>query len=286
LIDNYTALAVSLLQQHFDLGSWASGNVEDSQSLLDRLERDLKAAATQFDPSDLARLQPVSQCLLDNAARLPLKIGFPVMLNADADKAMSPADLASLRNMLPPVMAALKDPYWTGLLNDVSAKRPHLLAKNLGDCNEIISALMGSDGKFATVTLFFLPPETGADEIINDYRDADAIIGDADSGWLHLDQKIEMRKPFPMGNGTIDGGLKISFKPLGQLALTPVNLPAWALIRLIQDAKNGMQRDSNGKEWTWTVTLTDPQQQGVSGPVALKILTEHPLPKPEDWPKD
>ena len=46
---------------------------------------------------------------MNNAAQLSRKIGFPVLLNANADQPMSPADLAALRNLLPALAAALKD---------------------------------------------------------------------------------------------------------------------------------------------------------------------------------
>ena len=55
-VDNYAQLAVTLLNQHLDLAAWSPDNAAASRDLLERLTRDLKAAAGQFDAGDLARL--------------------------------------------------------------------------------------------------------------------------------------------------------------------------------------------------------------------------------------
>jgi hypothetical protein len=282
-VDNYAQLAVTLLNQHLDLAAWSPDNAAASRDLIERLTRDLKAASGQFNAEDLSRLQPVAQCLLNNAAQLSRKIGFPVLLNANADQPMSPADLTALHNLLPALAAALKDPAWSSVLDDASGKRAPLVVQNLNAYNDVISALLNQDGKPAAMELFFLPPKEGAEAaIIRVYRRVDVTLGDADSKWQEADRHIG-EGPLSLIKGTVGDGVKIAFQTLeNQPALSAENQAAWALVRLIHLGR--LQRSDSGTEWTLSVKLQD-QPQGIEGPVVFKFVTERKLPKPEDWPQ-
>jgi len=283
LVDSYASLAVDLIHQHMDLASWSGDNAADSRDFLGRLTRDLKAATSQFSAQDLSRLQPVSQALLDDAARLPRKIGFPVLLNASADQPMSPADLAALRNLLPAVITALSDPLWSGLLDDTTSKRARAVTQNLDNYNKVISALLNPDGKLAAVELFYLPPKEGADAtIINDYRRVDIALGDADSNWQELPPHIG-EGPLSVIKGTVGGALHIKFQTLPNTPpVSGADQAGWALLRLIQAGQ--LQRSDSGTEWTYNLKLAD-TQQSLNGVVTFKFVTERALPKMEDWPQ-
>jgi hypothetical protein len=282
-VDNYAQLAVSLLNQHLSLAAWSPDNAAASRDLIERLTRDLKAASGQFNAGDLSRLQPVAQCLLNNAAQLSRNIGFPVLLNANADQPMSPADLTALRNLLPALAAALKDPAWSGVLDDASGKRAPLVVQNLNAYNDVISALLNADGKPAALELFFLPPKEGAEAaIIRVYRRVDVSLGDADSKWQEADRHIG-EGPLSLIKGTVGDGVKIAFQTLeNQPALSAENQPAWALLRLIHQGR--LQRSDSGTEWTMKVKLQD-APQGIDGTVQFRFVTERKLPKVEDWPQ-
>jgi hypothetical protein len=283
LVDNYARLAVDLLNQHFDLAGWSADNAPDSRSLLERLTRDLKTAAQQFNAADLSRLQPVAQCLLEKAAQLPHKIGFPVLLNANPDQPMSAADLTALRNLLPPLTAALKDPAWTGLLDATSGQRVRAVVQNLVAEQDVVTALWNTDGKPTALELFFLPPKEGADDaIIRDYRRTQVTLGETDSKWQEVAQHIG-EGPLSLLKGNVGASLKIAFQTLeGQPPLAAEEQAAWALVRLIH--QGGMQRSDTGAEWTLKLKLQD-AQQNLGGTVTFKFATERPLPKVEDWPQ-
>jgi hypothetical protein len=284
LVDDYARLAADLIRANFDFSRWSATGVTDAGSLLDRIGRDLKAANGKFSSQDLARLQPVAQSLVDNAAKLRQKIGFPILLNASPDSAMSLADLGALKNMLDPLTAVLNDPIWTGLLDDSARLRARTVAQNFKMYGEVAAALLDAQGKPAATELFFVPPKEGPDDaIIRDYRRADAKLGDADSKWQEVAKSIG-EDPVSLVKGTVDADLKISFQTLeGQAVRGVEEQSAWALVRLIRDGK--MERSDNGREWTWKNKLKDPDQP-IEGQVVFKLVTERPLPKLADWPQE
>ena len=281
MVDDYARLAANLIQANFDFSSWST---DAGALLLERVGRDLKAASDKFSPEDLVRLQPVSRSLLDGAAKLRQKIGFPIMLNASADEAMSLANLAALRSQLEALQTVLNDPTWSGLLDDASRLRAHSLAQNLKLYGDVAAALVNPNGKPATAECFFVPPKEGPDDaIIRDYRRADVKLGEEDSKWQEVAKYIG-DEPVSLVKSTVDASLKVSVQTLeGQAVRKIEEQPAWALVRLIRDGR--MQRSDDGKSWTLRNKVKDPDQP-IEGAIVFKLVTERPLPKPEDWPQE
>ncbi len=282
LVDDYAKLAVKLLEKNFDLSRWSAANAAVSSNLLAKIGRDLQAATEKnFSPEDLAKLKPVSQSLLASAVQLRGKLGFPILLKSE--KEMSSADLSALKNLLPPVMAALKEPAWNGVLDETTRTK---VTKDLQSYSNVVASLWNADGKLATVNVLFIPPKAGSADVglINVFRYWEFQLKDAPSAFQRLDDKIDGVEL--VKNGALDAGLSIAYRKLLTDGLAPVpaeHEESWALLRLIRTGK--MQRSDNGLEWILNIKLKD-AAQSIDGTVSFKIVTERPLPKSEDWPQD
>jgi len=286
MVDDYAKMAADSLDQSFKLALSSVAYAANTSDLLDKIEQDLKAATKKFNPQDLDKLQLVSQSLLKNAAGLKKHLGFPVLLKADPTAVMSLDTLSAFRSLQEPLLAALSDPAWTDRLDGSVGTRIRTVAHEVQAEAEVISALSSTNGQPAKVKVFFIPPksDTGPDaDIIGVFRQADVQLGDADPKWTEID-KLTGEREHLLVEGTVDGTLKIYFRT--ETADTKLkeaeDQGSWALVRLIHDGK--LERSDTGTEWTSKMDLKD--EQGVKGAVVFKFVTQRPLPKTEDWPKE
>lgn len=283
LVAEYANMAAGLLKKNFDLSRWSAANAAGSSNLLDRISRDLKTANEKLTPQDLARLQPVSQSLLDNAAQLRGEIGFPILLNARPDPAMSLSDLSALRTMLPQLVAALNDLSGNSILDFSSQTNARSAVQKLNRYYDVVTALVNPNGTFETNQLFFIQPtESKGIAAIHYFRQVDYRFGNVDKNG----QEVANITDAALATGTVDGLLRIAFHGLKDDPSIPLKIvvdqPNWALLRMINSGQ--MQRSDIGTEWILKIPLEDPQQAG--GLVEFKIVTARQLPKLGEWPKE
>jgi hypothetical protein len=282
-LDEYVSRVANKISDQFDFNKWSSRNVADSDEMLGRITLDLKSAGEKLNAQEIKKLRPLSEALVNGTAGLQSKLGFPVFLNANPDLPMTLADLASFKRMLDPLTSALKDPAWTGILQDADQLRANALLKQCRSYHEVLAALVNNDGTAALLELYFVPPKPGPDaSIISDYRQTRVRIGENESAWVELPALMgEGRKS--LVKGTVAAPLNISFRKLATLpAQSDLDLNEWAFLRLIREG--GAQQMENGSDWQVTRKLMD-AEQGISGNVAFQIVTERPFPKQDDWPK-
>ncbi len=281
MLEEYATTASGVVVRLMKFPQWTGGNFEDSSNLLTKIGRDLNAVVS---PEDSILLRPVGQSLLAVSANLARSTGFPVVLDGDASKPMSISDMNALQNLSGVLLTALNDPGWNAVFDQPAHDK---VLKSFRQLNDVINALINPDGSRPFAGFSFLPPRSGADDIIRVFRQANISMGQNQSGWVELDRYAGQADHACFESGTrlsTSDGLQIDFRRLSSDPSPQrlIDLPDWALIRLIH---GGKAQSKDGIHWQFGVNLKD-DASGISGVVQFEIQTTKPLPKVSDWPQN
>jgi hypothetical protein len=228
-------------------------------------------------PAYLARWR-----LYDDACSLDSQLGFPVVF--DSTRTMNLSEFLEARKLLATLSTELRNPAWQ------SYPVVAVLQKNREAYESIVSVLVDAQGAPAKWELWFVPPDRPNQ---NDYRMLTIFRYmklDAGKNPIESDDLTRATIPIKLGEFSADQGLSVAFQRYASDSAPPgaLNLPDWALVRLIQYYKASRQEGSG--IWSFKVPLEYASNANkFTGNFTFEIRlvdTKHALPKIEDWPAE
>ena len=293
-MEKYVALAIGTLKKvSTEVCTFSS--VTNARLLFDKVDKDLRAADKLGDQA--AKMSEVKNALASarqNAVRnyaacasrnLRAQLKFPVLL--DAPETVDEGDLKAIRQALGGLAAELADPVWTAFPGSEEILAPLRTFANA--CTHLVNTLMTGDA-MSEVSLQFTP------------------LGDASNDPNPFKGQLRYVRVFANRTGKFDKDLDLSQRSKGDdplLIKLPVNsglklefysdvdratktatmeVMDWALPRLIQE---GRAERVEGRPTDWKLKLTVPVN-GSSQTLeafSIRLNSNNPLPRKEDWPK-
>ncbi|MSU57592.1 MAG: hypothetical protein EXS35_05335 [Pedosphaera sp.] len=286
-VADYVKEAARQLTRTTERSTWTIGDITNSRSLFERIQRDLDAReklggeAAQLEAVKSKLAQTRRAVLTGTAAYINGRIGFPVRLK-DTVAVMNPGDLKALSGLLANLAQELGNPIWQA---DADAVRK--LKDDSASYASVVSALVDKDGNPVEWELAFIPPEVNSDDhrMITVYPYAQVSFGGERTAWKDVSHES---KAISFGTNGVQQKVEIAFRKFADDAKSQVTpLPGqsdWGLLHVIQ--AGNCTRSEDGRTWRFKVRLED-KTQSLAGFAVFeaRLLARMGLPKVEDWPK-